>query len=217
LLVGAGDTGVRRWEAGGLRELPPLIYPAGVLSVAFDFDGTQLVACGMDQRLVLWRDCAAGAPVAGEIVAVLPRRMDPMTRASFSPDGARLALALNYTVRLWDTARYVELLALRDAEGGSACVAFSPDGTQLVQGPWTGGGIRVLDTVPEPERSRQREALRAAEPEAARVLAAALGVEPDVAVVGRRLREDQSLDSAVRRVALNILLARCAGARREQR
>ena len=50
---------------------------------------------------------------------------------AFSPDGARVASALNYTVRLWDTATGAAVAILGGHSRWVMSVAFSPDGTRV--------------------------------------------------------------------------------------
>jgi WD40 repeat protein len=56
-----------------------------------------------------------------------------VTAAAFSPDGSRIATALDDgTARLWEAASGRELATLRGHEGRVTAAAFSPDGSRIV-------------------------------------------------------------------------------------
>jgi WD40 repeat protein len=103
-------------------------------------DGGLLVYCTEDDELVaanvetgrrLWRRSGAGGPTA----------------LALSPDGARLAVARDDSVRIWHATRGEELLVLPALFDRSSQMAFSPDGARLAvahrDGPiviWDAGG-----------------------------------------------------------------------------
>ena len=65
--------------------------------------------------------------------------------AVYSPDGTRIATASSdSTVRIWDAATGVQLLALNGHADTVAGVAFSPDGTRLVSASYD-NTVRVWD------------------------------------------------------------------------
>jgi WD40 repeat protein len=71
---------------------------------------------------------------------------------TYSPDGARLALACgDKRIRIWDTTTGQELKILEgptDAIGSVVAVIFSPDGRRLACGDWAEQVVRVWDVRP---------------------------------------------------------------------
>jgi WD40 repeat protein/serine/threonine protein kinase/tetratricopeptide (TPR) repeat protein len=206
MLAWGGLEAVTMCDRGSLTTLRTLRVPgAKGLSIVFNIDGSQLAVCAVSGEASLWD------PHTGQqLVAADPGRALWLgTRASFSPDGTRLILSSDTSaLRVFDTAERTELVALNLPAGGiNLKTSFSPDGKRLVYGIWRGeGGVGVLDTIPEPERYRERQAIRAAEPEARSVLSKVLANETDFALAARSLRENAKLEAPVRRVALHLLL-----------
>ncbi len=92
---------------------------------AFDATGARIfTAMGRSSAI---RDVATGA-----VIVRLPELPADMYDSTFSPDGARVAVAsADGTVRLLDTATGEQVLVLRGHEGIVTGVVFSPDGSML--------------------------------------------------------------------------------------
>src|SRR5262249_41382896 len=59
-------------------------------------------------------------------------------RAAFSPDGTRLALPVDKTIKIWDVASGRELRTLEGHMGHVSALVFSPDGAHLASTSWDG-------------------------------------------------------------------------------
>jgi WD40 repeat protein/serine/threonine protein kinase len=71
--------------------------------------------------------------------------------ATFSPDGKRLAIALQGQVKLWDVQSGQELLSLKAPSSFPCALAFTPDGHRL--GHVTAhGAVTIWDATPLPEK-----------------------------------------------------------------
>jgi WD40 repeat protein len=98
------------------------------------------VTAGEDKPVVIW-DVKSGARVA-----VLAGQSGSVTKAAFSPDGARVATAGNDgTVRLFEAATGAEQLVLGDSGCAVRGVAFSPDGSKLASTSCDGVRVWALD------------------------------------------------------------------------
>jgi hypothetical protein len=66
-----------------------------------------------------------------------------LKRASFSPDGARIATATYQGAQIWDALTGKQIASLKAANGSTAVesVSFSPDGTRIVTASWDNARI----------------------------------------------------------------------------
>ncbi len=77
-------------------------------------------------RVTLW-DAASGQ----RGITLNTGSPDPVNNVTFSPDGRRLAVAVNQRVIVWDPGTGKELLTLSGHTASIPCVAFSRDGARL--------------------------------------------------------------------------------------
>jgi WD40 repeat protein/serine/threonine protein kinase/tetratricopeptide (TPR) repeat protein len=148
-VVSAGvDGSVKLWHGRSGKEVRTLRGHSGsVLGVDFSPGGHLLVSAGSDQIVKVWDlandqegRCYAWAD------ALLPR-------LAISPDGLSFAAASRKAparkeparVHLYEISSGRELLALPSFPGGNACVAYRPDGKQMVTD-W-GKSARIWDAV----------------------------------------------------------------------
>jgi WD40 repeat protein len=96
------DKVVRFWDlATGLEAGPRLDLREPVLSVAFSPDGNNLITSSADGRVTLW-DRATGEPVGPSLIEQPGSIERPISGAVFSPDGKKVLLGVEKTLRLLD-------------------------------------------------------------------------------------------------------------------
>jgi WD40 repeat protein/serine/threonine protein kinase len=123
-------------------------HTAAVRRAAFSPDGTLLVSCGEDKKIIVW-DFARR-----QRLATLTDHDGIVTAVAFSPDGRWFATAsMDKTVIVWDRARLEKTFVLRGHTEGVADVAFSPDGRFLVSLgaetiSWAFGSFEKLVEIP---------------------------------------------------------------------
>ncbi len=129
LASGGGDTKIRLWNPGTLKQIcEPLVgHTAYVIAVDFSPDGRLLTSGGYDSRVLLW-DVAtklARPPLLGH--------KGPVTSVDFSPDGGTLVSGgFDHTIRFWNVSSLRQTHILRGHTDKIHSVAFSPDGQSLV-------------------------------------------------------------------------------------
>lgn len=154
LAVGTGRRGQRAsgvfkfalWNlATGTPMEPDFTEPNGVRAVA---------ACPA-KKVVAW------ATGHRKVVVWDVRKQDPVhfsqqtdcQAVALSPDGTRLAVALDRPVRLYDVEKRREIAVLKGHTGRVEAVAFSPDGATVATGSWD-FTVRLWDVASGRERAR---------------------------------------------------------------
>jgi WD40 repeat protein/serine/threonine protein kinase len=131
---------VRVWDLTTGQPLPTLGSPhvsrGSRCRVVFSRDGERIAWSPGDGNVVV-----SDARTGRKLFKV------PGHRASFSPDGRRLATARDALVRLWGP-RGEEVLALRGHTWPATDVAFSPDGTRLASASVGERVVKVWDGTP---------------------------------------------------------------------
>ena len=119
------DKTVKLWDAASGRQRGTLTGHKGrVHSVAFSPDGATVASASADKTVKLW-DVATG-----QETATLTMQM-PVSFATFSPDGKRIATSSPRTVTLWDVATSRQTATLSGHTNHVFCVAFGPNGDRL--------------------------------------------------------------------------------------
>jgi WD40 repeat protein len=97
-----------------------------VFCVAFSPNGAYLATASKDRTARVWK------VATGEQAARLPKQEDYVTHVAFSPDGERLATTMRTgPIRVWEWESKKKAAELVP-EGDVVCIAFSPDGKDLV-------------------------------------------------------------------------------------
>jgi WD40 repeat protein len=138
--AGAGSS-VRVWETATGKELPLLDgHRRPPSAVTLSADGTSAVSWA--DRMVRRWDTATGK-LQGAFPAPAGTRM-----ANFSPDGRSVALAnADNTIRVHETATGKELYKIAGPQGGTAALAFAPDGKMLAARGSADNTIRLYDVA----------------------------------------------------------------------
>lgn len=131
------DGEAKIWDSASGQELLKLSLDSGETGwgIAYSPDGKR-VATVWSSRLVVW-DTDTGKPVL-----TLPGNLGQTTvdHTSFSPDGARLAVAnMDGVPKVWDLASGMEVFSLHGHTQICDAIAYSPGGRRLATG--DGAGI----------------------------------------------------------------------------
>ncbi|MBE1706491.1 MULTISPECIES: winged helix-turn-helix domain-containing protein [Mesorhizobium] len=127
ILTAARDGTARLWDAVSGEQLY-ILRPVGNYPTAiFSPDGTRVLTAGENSDATLW-DARTGKKVLGV-------SSDAYTRAAFSSDGRSFATAGKHFVSIWNTADGALTRSIR-VTSWPYTLAFSPDGSRMVAGPW---------------------------------------------------------------------------------
>jgi len=197
---GSWDKTVKVWDLNSRAELMTLGAHRGeVMSVAFSSDGKRIASGSMDRTVRIW-DAATGV----ELMTLHGHR-DVVSSAAFSPNGERIVTGgRDGTARLWDATTGAELLALH-TDSAVFDVAFSPDGTVIAAGAaglagLAGGDLILWESTAPAGGYEPRKTAESAR-QLVEMLYSKSGFYRDVI---SELQIDATLDSAVRKVALQI-------------
>jgi dipeptidyl aminopeptidase/acylaminoacyl peptidase len=205
--IAVNQSDVRIWDATDGRLLHAIRHRSAVFEVAFSPGGELLATACFDGAVHLWDTDT------GEQRGVLRGHPMAVIDIAFSPDGKRLVSAgEDATVRLWDVATGDQVATFRTEPQRVRSISFSPDGARIAVG-MNDGTISVWDSVAEARRFKEREALRAAEPEGRRVFEAAMRTAGDHRAAAEQIRGNAALSDVVRRAALNLLTKQALGER----
>jgi hypothetical protein len=154
LAVGTGDrvkatSGTfELWDISADRKLQPYFHePNGVRAIAAS-PRKKLVAWATGHRKVRVWDITRQTPVE------FPQQSN-CPAVALSADGAALAVAADWTAKLYDLERKRERLVLKGHKGQVAAVAFSPDGATLATGSWD-LTVRLWDVVSGKEKANYK-------------------------------------------------------------
>ncbi|WP_244734253.1 nSTAND1 domain-containing NTPase [Mesorhizobium sp. 113-1-2] len=127
ILTAARDGTARIWDAVSGEQLF-ILRPVGNYPTAiFSPDGTRVLTAGENSDATLW-DARTGKKVLGV-------SSDAYTRAAFNSDGRSFATAGKHFVSIWNTADGALTRSIR-VTSWPYSLAFSPDGSRMLAGPW---------------------------------------------------------------------------------
>jgi serine/threonine-protein kinase len=144
--------GLLRWWKPEDATPGPVLTPAGgvlpILSAVPSPDGTHVLTAGGQEtehtgELLLW---STGAPpTPPRRLGEPPAHKDLVYRAAFSPDGANAASSgFDHKVHIWDLKHDELSYSLPPFQGRISCLAYSPNGRQLLFGGEGGDNGPVL-------------------------------------------------------------------------
>ena len=150
LVASAGDERVvRLWSVATGREVRSYQGQRGeITSLAFDPGGGRLAVAGADQVVRIW-----DASQSQESY-LFQEMQDNIFGLAFRPDSQEMATGSASLfnpfkageIILWDVVSRRRLRTLRGHKGGIGCIAYNPDGTQLVSGS-ADGLVKIWDTA----------------------------------------------------------------------
>jgi WD40 repeat protein len=182
LLVGSEDRALRIWDVGTGQLVSAFeAHTDNVSAVAVSTDGSRILSGSHDSAIKLW-ETGTGRQL---------RRLGGefwVNAVAFSPDGARIAAALDFntTIRLWEahSDRPIRTLAAASSYT-SRWASFSPSGTQVMAGGgldaivrlWDASSGRLATTVKGTVAAFSRDGTQivAADAESIRIIASANG------------------------------------------
>jgi WD40 repeat protein/serine/threonine protein kinase len=144
LATSSADKTAKVWDLESKKDIATLTgHTDLVRAVCFSPDGKRLATAGHDLSAKVW-DWKKG-----EVLLSLEGHTSGLTFVTFSPDGKKVATtATDGSLRVWDAATGKELVVCRGhIHEWVRCVAFSPNGEQMVSVAQLDGTARVWDTV----------------------------------------------------------------------
>jgi len=144
-LKGSGSRTFENWDISANRQLKPTFdEPNGVRQIA-TCPARKLVAWVTGHRKVCVYDITTPKPISFPLEHDCPA-------VALSTDGRSMAVAVDYTARIYDLDRKRERFVLKGHKGKVVAVAFSPDGSTLMTGSWD-QTVRLWDVATGRERA----------------------------------------------------------------
>jgi WD40 repeat protein len=143
LISGSTDGTVRVWDLKSSRELRTLQHGAPVLAMAISSDGKHVASAGGGKPVTLW---SVDDGKRMEIAPAAPARREPhppVRAVAFSDDGARIVVARDQTMAIYDAATGDEVARVETVGGAFDSIAFCGE-NRVAAGSFVSAG-HVLD------------------------------------------------------------------------
>ncbi len=129
LVSASADDTCKVWRVRDGMRMDTLAQPlAEVYACQFTPDGKAIVCVGADKNVRVWRFISHDKPRVNPMVVARFAHESPIVRMAFLADGRRLITAAeDRTVKLWDTANYLELKLWDDQPDVAASLAAVGD------------------------------------------------------------------------------------------
>ena len=136
LATASGDRTVKLWDVASGERLDTFSQPTkDQYAVVFSPDGQHVIAGGGDSRIRVWRISPSAKEGTNELAASLFAHDGPIMRLAVSRDGRWLASSSeDRTIKIWDTARLVQVTKLADQSDWTTALAIAPDNRTLAAG-----------------------------------------------------------------------------------
>ena len=125
---------VRLFEMGTGRLLKTLETPDDIEEVRFSPDGNTLAAAAFNMNVLLWQTSNGKLLHSFD---VYPESRIGSAPFEISPDNRFLVVSLGHRLKVFELAKYSQILEKRPFAGGTDHLTISPDGNLLASSGWT--------------------------------------------------------------------------------
>jgi WD40 repeat protein/tetratricopeptide (TPR) repeat protein len=197
------DGYIRSWDTHSWLLMTELQYvQKKYLSTSYSQDSARLSLGSYDATALTW-DISQGI-----FMKEYAGHVEPVQSVALNPNGVRLLTgSSDQTVKLWDVNTGIELMTYRGYETGIRKVMYSPNGKYMLSSDGYSNNI-YRDSTPYGTRMQKRVAAQAVRRGAEQYLSTLLDDVKTDSMIIAHIKEDRSIDDAVRTAALQIMYSR---------